>query len=220
MSSDVPSTDDPQQRRPPEPQPSPYPGYGSQPSAGPPPGQWGGPYPAYPGGVAPGPPAGSSGNRPGAVVAAAVITMVMSALTAAVWLFFGIFLLAAGDSVVEEFRNRPDFQQMLNDAGWTFDQFREGMSTVGVILLVGGVLMLLAILPAIRVLPRSGAARVILIVLSAITALIGLFFTVTGFFPGLLWVAAGVAVIILLFAGGASAWFAGRSRSGGSVPTW
>lgn len=217
MSSDVPSTDGPQQQRPHTQQPPPYPGYGSSGASHPPPDPWGG-HPAYPGGIAPGAPAMSSEQRPGSVVAAAVIAMVMSALTGGLWLLFGIYIIAAGDSVLDRFRNRADFQRMLTQAQMTFEDFRDMLSAVGVVALVLGVLMLLAIIPAIGVLRRSRAARVILIVLSVLTVLPGLFFTLTGLFLGLLWVLAGIAVIVLLYVGGASAWFAGRpSQSGGSL---
>ena len=220
MSSDVPSTDGPQQQRPHAQQPPPYPGYGSSSTSPPPPDPWGGQYPAYPGGIAPGAPAMSSGQRPGSVVAAAVIAMVMSALTGGLWLLLGIYIVAAGDSVLEQLRNRADFQQMLTQAQMTFDEFQDIMSVLGVVALVLGTFMLLAIIPAIGVLRRSRAARVILIVLSVITVLAGLFFTLTGLFLGLLWVVAGIAVIVLLYVGGASAWFAGRPSQSGGVPVW
>jgi hypothetical protein len=200
----------PDPQAPAEPQPPPYGQpyggyYGNQPQ----------PYAAAPSGYgaqpAYGDPWGAPTKRPGTVTAASVIAIVMSSLTGAFWLVVGLFAMVAGDSVVQQLRSNADFVRALNQASMTVAQFRSALSVFGVVALVGGVLMLLAIIPAIGVLRGSNAARIVLVVLAAITALIGLFFTVSGAFVGLLWVVAGAAVIAMLFAGNASGWF---SRAG------
>ena len=51
---------------------------------------------------------------------------------------------------------------------------------------------------------------VLLTILSVVTVLFGLFFTVFGTGIGLPWAITGGMVIVLLFVGDASAWFAGK----------
>ena len=171
------------------------PGYGQQQSQG----QYGygqpSPYPA---------------RRPGTVTAAAWITIVMTVLTGGVWLLIGIGLLAAGDSVSDGILDEPEGRQFLQDVDITVDQFRDGVEVAGIVGLVFGLLMLLAIIPAVMVLRGSNAGRVLLTVCAAVSVLIGLFFTVTGAFFGLIWVVAAGAVIALLFVGEAGSWFAGK----------
>ena len=170
-------------------------GYGQQPSQG----QYGygqpSPYPT---------------RRPGTVTTAAWITIVMSVLTGGVWLLIGIGLLAAGDSVSDSILEEPEGRQFLQDVDITVDQFRDGVEVAGIVGLVFGLLMLLAIIPAVMVLRGSSAGRVLLTVCAAVSVLIGLFFTVTGAFFGLIWVVAAGAVIALLFVGEAGSWFAGK----------
>jgi len=171
------------------------PDYGQQPSHG----QYGygqpSPYPS---------------RRPGTVTTAAWITIVMSVLTGGVWLLIGIGLLAAGDSVSDSILDEPEGRQFLQDVDITVDQFRDGVEVAGIVGLVFGLLMLLAIIPAVMVLRGSNAGRVLLTVCAAVSVLIGLFFTVTGAFFGLIWVVAAGAVIALLFVGEAGSWFAGK----------
>ena len=56
----------------------------------------------------------------------------------------------------------------------------------------------------------SGVARVVLTILAIVTVLFGLFFTVFGSGFGLPWAITGGLVLVLLFVGDASAWFAGK----------
>jgi hypothetical protein len=144
------------------------------------------------------------------VTAAAIIAMIMSALTGLVWLLFGIFAIASGDSLVEAIRDDADLSRQFNDGGVTMTQLQDGIQTFGVVALVLGVLILLTILPAVGVLRGSNAARVVLIILAAITVLVGLFFTVFGGGVGLPWAIAGGLVVLFLLLGDAGAWFAGR----------
>jgi len=191
-------------------QPAPYAGYGS---GGQPTGS------TWPASTTPSYPAASSQwpsqpapRRPGGVTAASAITIVMTVLTSMFWLVVGGAALTAGDSVVREAARRADIQRALDDAGMTLTNLRDTITAVGVVSLVVGGLMLLAIIPAVGVLRGSKAARITLVVLSVLTILIGLFSTVIGLVFGLVWAAAAGVVIALLYAGGASRWFASRSR--------
>ncbi len=168
------------------------------------------PYGQQPYGQQPGAPSPYPTQRPGVVTAAAIIAMIMSALTGLVWLLFGIFAIASGDSLVEAIRDEPDARRQVDDAGITMTQLQDGIQTFGIVALILGVLILLTILPAVGVLRGSNAARVVLIILAAITVLVGLFFTVFGGGVGLPWAIAGGLVVLFLLLGDAGAWFAGR----------
>lgn len=168
------------------------------------------PYGQQPYGQQPGAPSPYPTQRPGVVTAAAIIAMIMSALTGLVWLLFGIFAIASGDSLVEAIRDEPDARRQVDDAGITMTQLQDGIQTFGIVALILGVLILLTILPAVGVLRGSNAARVVLIILAAITVLVGLFFTVFGSGVGLPWAIAGGLVVLFLLLGDAGAWFAGK----------
>ena len=184
------------------------PQYGQQPSGQQPYEQQ--PYGSQPYGQQPGAPSPYPSKRPGVVTAAAIIAMIMSALTGLVWLLFGIFAMASGDSLVEAIRDEPDARRELDNAGVSMNQLQNGIETFGIVALVLGVLILLTILPAMGVLRGSNAARVILIILAGITVLVGLFFTVFGGGVGLPWAIAGGLVVLFLLLGDAGAWFAGK----------
>lgn len=151
-------------------------------------------------------------HRPGGVLAASIITIVMSVLTGGLWVLLGIAFLVAGDSVTDEMLSSPDGQgqQLLRELDITATQLRDGVTAFGAVALVVGIIMLLAIIPAVLVLRGSGAGRVLLVIASAVTVLVGLFFTITGQGIGIPWVIAGGVVIALLYLGGAGAWFAGK----------
>lgn len=174
---------------PPPPSPSAYgppPSYGPAPSYGPSPY---GPSPYGPG-------AGQlPESRPAGVTAAAVITLVGAGLAALIGGLVSLAFLLARSSFEEGVaRELDDFsasQQSVvaSVVGWYF---------IGCTLLA-----LVAIVLAILLLRDRHRVRVPLVVLSAITALLGI-----PLFPfGLLWSVAAISVIILLFVGSAGAWF-------------
>lgn len=173
-------------------------GYGQQ-------SQYGSPYGQHPAESSPYP-----SKRPGVVTAAAIIAMVMSALTGLVWLGVGLLAVASGDSIIDEVRNDRDAREQLDEAGISFTELQDGIEVFGIVALVGGVLFLLAIIPAVGVLRGSGVARVILTILSVVALLIGLFFTVFGAGIGIPWAIAAALVLILLYVGDAGPWFAGK----------
>ncbi len=147
---------------------------------------------------------GDPDKRPGTVTAAAVITMVLSGI-AAIGCVLGILgLVVARADLVAELQQEPDFQD--------FDP--NTIVTFGVIAMVAFTLWALgAIVLAIFAMRRSNGARIGLVVSSVLSSIASLL-PVAAIFPAL-WVIGGVAVVILLFTGGAGPWFARRDTASG-----
>jgi hypothetical protein len=70
------------------------------------------------------------------VTAAAIIAMIMSALTGLVWLLFGIFAVASGDSLVEAIRDDADLRRQFDDAGVSMTELADYIQTSGFVVLV------------------------------------------------------------------------------------
>jgi hypothetical protein len=168
----------------------PPPGYGASPGYGPPPGYGAAPGYGQPPGYGPIPEA-----RPGGVTAAAVITLVGSAIAALGGGILGLIFLLA----------RDDFEDAISGsfADFTADEQEFIAAFYGWYFLVCAGLSLIALVLAIMLLRDRHRVRVPLVVMSGITVLLG----ILGIPLGLLWVGAAIAVIVLLFAGGAGAWF-------------
>jgi hypothetical protein len=194
----------------------PSPGGGSYPGQQPSPGG-GGSYPGYPGGQ-PGyqqqqygqSTHGGSGQRPGGVTAAAWITIIMSALTGILWLLLGLAMLVAGDEINDEFQKDEAVMAELDRAGVTPQQLEDGIQVFGIVCMVIGLLMLAVIFLARGVLKGSNGARIGLVIASVLTILVGILFI--GSVISILWIIAGIAVIVLLYVGDASRWFASKSH--------
>ena len=142
-------------------------------------------------------------RRPGTVTAAAWVTIVSSVLVAALFGFVGLALFVARDEVISEMETVPEFQDANIDAD----------AVVGVMaaVVIGLVLWsLIAVVLAVFVLRRSNVARILLVISSAVVALLSLL-AITGGAP-VVTLIAGVATIVLLFVGGAGDWF---KRAGG-----
>ncbi len=137
-------------------------------------------------------------RRPGTVTAAAWITIVFSGI---VTLIFGVTtlgLIVARDQVITEKENEPEFQDANIDAD----------AAVGVLVAVmlGLVVWsIIAIVLAVLVLRRSTVARILLVISSSVAALFSLLSITSG--VSLVLLIAAVAVIVLLFTGGAGDWF-------------
>jgi hypothetical protein len=189
--------------QPPQPsagQPPPGPTYGpahGHPPQGPAYGQppYGAPYGApYGQGYGQPPRPGIPDRRPGGVTAAAVITLVGASLALVGGLIVSLFFLLARDSFEDGVGDGLDasgseLSFVTSFLGWFF--------------VAATVLAAVAIVLAIQLLRDRQRVRVPLVVLSAVTTLMGILT-----FPlGLLWSAAAITVIILLFAGSAGAWF-------------
>ena len=183
--------------------------YGSPPSE--PSGSQPGPYP-QPYGQLPGtqPYAGQTSGtsrtdgdrRPGTVTTAAVITIVTSALV----------LLAGIGFVVLGAIGSETFYDGVRDGGrGAYDDFDNDdlqalVLGIGVVLAVWSVA---AIVLGVLVLRRSTVARVLLVISAALSLVLSLL-AILSLVSALTFIAA-VAVIVLLFTGGANDWFARRS---------
>lgn len=171
-----------------------------------------GQYPGYPGGQPPGYDQGygqggygqhdGGMTRPGGVTAAGYIAIALTSLAALFWFGLGITALVAPDSVIDS----DWFQAGMEGANYTTTELRDGIVTLGVMMIIIGLLTLLGLIPAIAALRGSNAGRIILVVLAALTILAGVFF-IGLYGSGLLWIAGSIAVIVLLFVGGANRWF-------------
>lgn len=199
-------------------QPPAQPAYGQPPAQQPPAQQqpgpsqpfgqpaYGAPQPAY------GAPQATPDKRPGTVTAAGVITIVLSALVVVGCAFaiFGISV-ARGDIVAEIER------QVAADP--TLEQQLQGFDPSVVVTIMIGVVIgfvvwaLVAILLAVLAMRRSNVARIALVVSAVLTGLLSVVPTFTAVFP-IVWVLGSVAVVVCLFAGGASRWYAGTSAPG------
>lgn len=173
---------------------------------------YGSPYGQY---GYPGAQPGGSGKRPGTVTAAAVL----SVLGALLGLLAGVILMAGlaidPDSLSEELRSDPSFDQL----GMGLDQVL-AVLWVSAAILVGWSLS--AIVLAIFTLRRQQWARWLLVGSATASALLSLvaIVSIVSILPLIL----SVATVILLFTGGANAWFARRDTqsppSGPQPPQW
>ena len=185
------------------PQQNPYgqpPAYGQQsPYGQPAPYGPGSPYgqPGYPGPV--------GDKRPGTVTTASVITLIFSGLSALIFLLLLVSLLVGGDEIREEVERqvRPE------DPTFSVDELNAFLGALGVVSGVLAVWSLIACALAIMVLRRSNGARITLVASSVVTALVSL---ILAFLIGVsvINLIASVAVIVLLFTGGANDWFKRR----------
>lgn len=194
-------------------QPSPY----GQPA--PQPGQpWGGPpQPTNPYGLPTTKP-----PRPGTVIAAAVTTFVFAGLSTVFLVIGGLFALFGAAMLVGA------------DDGTEVEGLGDGLGMavgfVAFVLLGFAVISGAAVVLAVYVLKGSSGARIGLVVmssLSGVVSVIGMLGAVvdgtdpaTAFFS-LVWAVASFATVVLLFTGGANAWFAaggGRNQAVSAVP--
>jgi hypothetical protein len=178
--------------------------YGQQPYGGapyaqqPPPGPLGDGLDMY------GRPLGND-ERPGGVTAAAWITLVFSGLTFLLFGFITIAVLVAKDDAITE------MDKQIRESGGSSDF--NGNDIYGIIvavLLVITIWTVIACVLAVFAMRRSNVARILLIISAVVAGLLSLagIGSVVSAVPLL----ACIAVIVLLFTGGANAWFAGRRR--------
>lgn len=150
------------------------------------------------------PPLPGSAGRPGGVTAAGVITLVLSGLCAALFLILSLVMFAAKgdflDAMKDELADR-DNALTIND----LDQLYGVIVTVILAFLIW---CLAACVLAVLVLRRHNVARILLVVSSSVTALVSLLAITSG--VSVVTLAGSIAVIVLLFTGGANDWFARR----------
>ena len=185
------------------PQPDAQPPYGVPPAGATPPGQY--PYGQQPyGGYAPhqygGPAYGPPGfgrrdpnARPGTVLAAGIVTIVLSGLSllgALIMLIIGMAMTSIDDEVFEG----------------TDNAFQIG----AVVVAVWFAWSLAAILLAIFTMRRSRGARIALVVSSGLTIVVSVVSIAGDGFGSVLTLLGAIAVTILLFTGGANEWYRGR----------
>lgn len=181
--------------------PPPYPGQqppqygaptyepGAQPGYGP------GTQPAYGPGFQ-----GDPSVRPGSVTAAAWISIVLSVLSAA----GSLTIFAFTQRMIDYVREHPeDFDTQGSDIPADGD-LKAAAAAVAAILVIAAIL---AIAMAIATLKRQGWARIVLVAMSVVTALVSLFFSL--FLVGVPWLAGSITVIVLLLSSRANAWFRG-----------
>ncbi|WP_210439044.1 hypothetical protein [Nocardioides xinjiangensis] len=152
-------------------------------------------------------------RRPGTVTAAAWITIVFSALTAILFALVAVVFVVAREDFVTAFE-----EEMRNGVGASeLDVDAESLAGVIVAVLVAfAIWALIALVLAVFVLRRSNVARVLLVISSAVTALFSLIGIASGI--SVVPLVAALAVIVLLFVGGAGDWF--RGPASGGVPAY
>ncbi len=142
-------------------------------------------------------------RRPRTVLAAGLLTLVVSGLVAVLFGFLAVALVVGRPTVTDE------IEQMLADDP-ELGSVSPGAVATGLLVVVVVFLLwsLLACVLAVLALRRRGWARVLLIVSASVTALLSLLsiLSVVSVLPLL----ASVAVVVLLLTGGAGPWYAGR----------
>jgi len=193
-------------------QPTPQP-YGQPYGQGP---QYGAPYNPYaqqqpyaPYSGAPGAP-GVPDRRPGTVTAAAVITIVLSALTAAL----GLLLALVGSNMAQDMMDELD-KRGYDTSDFTAHELAVGFAVMGAVI---AVVALAAIVTAIFVLRRSNAARIMLTVMAGLCIAVSLVGIASG--GSALTLAGAIAVIVLLYRRSSNAWFATRPGRQQPYPTY
>lgn len=149
-------------------------------------------------------------RRPGAVTAAAVITFLLSGLALVGFLIGGFAVLVSRGFVEEELLQDPSFPSLSPG------QVGAAVTATGLLFFLFALLAVAAIVLAALVLRGRGWARVTLIVLSVLTAVLGLV-GMAGGFP-LLWTAGAIAVVVLLSLSTSREWFALRGYEGRTSP--
>ena len=143
-------------------------------------------------------PSGGGDSRPGTVTAAGWITIVLSGLSAALFGIVALLFLVARDSIVDEMERVPEFEQANLDPD----------SVVGVMvafMLVLVIWAMVSLVLGIFVLRRSNVARILLVISSAVVAIGSLLSITSGL--SAVWLIGAIAVIVMLFVGGAGDWF-------------
>lgn len=141
--------------------------------------------------------------RPGTVTAAAWITLIMAGLTGALFGFITLGMLVAKDDVVTE------MDKAFAEQGVTGDFSAE--DAYGFFLFALVVLTLWCIIAcvlAVFAMRGSNVSRILLVISSVVAGLLSL--VAIGSVISAVWLLACVAVVILLFAGGAGEWYQRR----------
>jgi len=169
--------------------------YGEQPS-----------YPPQPSGQqpygSPYQPVRDPDKRPGTVLAAGITTIVLSGLSFVVYLVVALLMVAVRDDMVETIEDELTADQRNLFGADDLATF------LTVVVAVLAVWCLVAVVLGVLAMRRSKVARILLVVSAAMTALISLLAITSGLSAVTL--IGAVAVIVLLFTGGANDWYARR----------
>jgi hypothetical protein len=137
------------------------------------------------------------------VTVAAWLTWALSAIALLGFVVIAFVLIAARDEFMRQLRADPNFEQL--DA--PTDQIVAALWLLGAIALIWGVVAMVLAWFAYR---RANWARITLVVSAGMTAL----FSLVAFPVGLLHTLGSIAVVALLFTGGANEWYARRGGQG------
>ena len=146
-------------------------------------------------------------RRPATVTAAAVITFVCAGTSALLLGLTAIGLLVAREALADEITRQLESDPAFRDV--EVPSAGELAAVLAVVMAVLAVWCLLACVFAFLAMRRSNAGRVLLVISAAVTALLSLLMILS--FVTAITLVASVAVIVLLFAGGASDWYAHRT---------
>jgi hypothetical protein len=146
-------------------------------------------------------------RRPPGVVVAAALTWLFAGITALVFLLIVAMLMFGQDALVEALRADARFDEL----NVSVDDLLAVVWVVSAIAIFWSVCALILAVLAFR---RVGWARIGLVVSAAMTML----FSLGGLPASLLLMVPAAATVVLLFTGGANAWYARRPRSFGPPP--
>jgi hypothetical protein len=146
-------------------------------------------------------------RRPAGVVVAAALTWLFAGITALMFLLVVAMLMFGQDALVEALRSDARFDEL----NVSVDDL---LAVVWVVSAVAIFWSVCAVILAVLAFRRVGWARIGLVVSAAMTMLFSL-----GALPAsLLLVVPAAATVVLLFTGGANAWYSRRPRSFGPPP--
>ena len=144
-------------------------------------------------------------ERPGTVTAAGWITLILSGLTGLIFAFITLAMLVAKDQIIIEMNKAFAEQEGYGDIN-----AEDAYGVLLVVMVAFTAWCVIACVLAVFAMRRSNVARILLVISSVVAGLLcvpGLGQLVSG-----IWLVACIAVVVMLFAGGASSWFAGRRR--------
>ena len=140
------------------------------------------------------------GLRPTTVSVAAWVTIALSALC----ILCGAIAALGSSALVDYMRENPVEAGLSSSDMQNLDDAELGFVVIGITMVFSGIA---AIVVAAFVLKRQNWARITLVVMAGVTVLFGIPGAIMTFI-GTLWLLGAIAVIVLLFVGGANAWFA------------
>lgn len=137
-------------------------------------------------------------RRPGTVTAACILTGVFASLAIVAAAVMLVMVTAGRDEFVDEWEAEADLDGLDVVPG-------TAANVIGVVMAVCIVLAVFAIVVAVAAFRRSSAARVTLMVLSGLTAVVSLVLSIA--IVPFLWVIASTVTLILLFTTSANQWY-------------